>query len=91
MRVLYAPSPAVIVNVKRMDMICNYHSRKKRHIMKESYDTVKLLADSGPEFAGVLPAEANKDSFCRMRDIMHVKDCNGISPMLYCNYSCITC
>ena len=55
--------------------------------MKESYDTVKLFADSGPEFAGVLPAEANKDSFCRMRDIMHVKDCNGINPMLYCNYS----
>ena len=54
-------------------------------------DTVKLLADSGPEFAGVLPAEANKDSFCRMRDIMHVKDCNGINPMLQCNYSCIIC
>ena len=47
--------------------------------MKESYDTVKLLADSGPRFAGVLPAKQIR-TLLQNEDIMHVKDCNGINP-----------
>ena len=42
--------------------------------MKDSHDIGKSLGAAGPEFAGVLPAEANNDSICRMRDIICMKD-----------------